>query len=50
MDRETTQIRLLGLGADGAGEDIGRFFDEGDAQLAAGPCLPLAGEWTLEAH
>jgi L-alanine-DL-glutamate epimerase-like enolase superfamily enzyme len=47
MDRATTRIRLLGLGADGDGEDISRFFDEGDAQLAAGPSLPLTGEWTL---
>ncbi len=47
MDRATTQIRLLGLRVDGAGEDVSRYFDEDDAQLAAGPCLPLEGEWTL---
>ena len=48
MDRAVLQIRLLGLRTDGAGEDVGRFFDEDDATLAAGPCQPLAGEWTLE--
>jgi L-alanine-DL-glutamate epimerase-like enolase superfamily enzyme len=46
-DRATTHIRLLGAGADGLGEDIGPFGEERDALLAAGPTLPLAGEWTL---
>ncbi len=45
----TTQIRLLGSGADGLGEDIGPFTAVHDALRAAGPTLPLAGEWTLEA-
>lgn len=43
MERTTTQIRLLGGGTDGLGEDICPFPDERDAL----PSLPLAGEWTL---
>ena len=43
-ERVTTHVRLLGAGTDGLGEDI---YDEQEALLAAGPSLPLAGEWTL---
>ena len=47
FERVTTRIRLLGGGTDGLGEDISPLED-GDATLhAAGPVLPLAGEWTL---
>jgi hypothetical protein len=44
VDRTTTQIRLLGAGTDGLGEDICPVPDEGDDL----PALPLAGEWTLQ--
>jgi hypothetical protein len=47
-ERVTIQIRLLGGGADGLGEDVG-LAEEHDALLAAGPSLPLAGEWTIGA-
>jgi L-alanine-DL-glutamate epimerase-like enolase superfamily enzyme len=48
-DRVTTQIRLLGAGTDGLGEDISPApGDEHDALHVAGPLLSLAGEWTLE--
>ena len=43
-ERVTTHIRLLGSQTDGLGEDI---YDEEEALLAAGPVLPLAGQWTL---
>ncbi len=45
--RVTIQIHLLGSGMEGIGEDIG-FAEAHDVLLAAGPSLPLAGEWTLE--
>jgi hypothetical protein len=44
VNRTTTQIRLLGAGTDGLGEDICPFPDE----PAARPSPPLTGEWTLE--
>jgi L-alanine-DL-glutamate epimerase-like enolase superfamily enzyme len=43
-ERTTTQIRLSGSGEEGIGEDVGL---DHDALQAAGPVLPLAGEWTL---
>jgi len=43
-ERETVLVRLRGAGTDGVGEDIWP-----DGLLEAGPNLPLAGEWTLEA-
>lgn len=46
-ERVTVQIRLLGAGTDGLGEDVGPFAEEQDALLGAGPSLPLAGEWTI---
>jgi hypothetical protein len=47
--RGRTLVRLRGAGTDGLGEDIWPF-DEGRAEFqAAGPELPLAGEWTLAA-
>jgi hypothetical protein len=48
FDRVTTRIRLLGGGAEGLGEDVSPFESERDTLHAAGPVLPLAGEWTLE--
>jgi L-alanine-DL-glutamate epimerase-like enolase superfamily enzyme len=47
-ERVTTHFRLLGRGEDGLGEDIIPFEDEIAALHAAGPSLPLAGDWTLE--
>jgi hypothetical protein len=46
--RVTTVITLHGAGEEGVGEDV--VYDEvdHDAQLAAGPTLPLAGDWTLD--
>lgn len=46
--RRTTDIHLLGLGEEGIGEDV--VYEPGDheAAQAAGPVLPLAGEWTLQ--
>ena len=48
VERVTTVIRLRGGGLDGTGEDIGPFPADHEAFVAAGPVLPLAGEWTLE--
>ena len=46
--RKSTVIRLAGAGQEGAGEDV--TYDAVDQEIlqAAGPNLPLAGEWTLE--
>jgi L-alanine-DL-glutamate epimerase-like enolase superfamily enzyme len=49
FERVTTRIRLLGAGTDGLGEDVSPFEGEDDTLHAAGPVLPLAGEWTLGA-
>jgi hypothetical protein len=46
--RKTTTIRLHGAGEEGLGEDVTYTPEEHDAQLARGPVLPLAGEWTLD--
>jgi L-alanine-DL-glutamate epimerase-like enolase superfamily enzyme len=46
--RQTTLVRLEGDGEQGLGEDVTYDGAEHDAQIARGPVLPLAGEWTLE--
>ncbi|HEX4746131.1 MAG TPA: hypothetical protein VFU99_04525 [Gaiellaceae bacterium] len=46
--RKTTTIRLTGAGEEGLGEDVTYEATEHDAQLARGPVLPLAGEWTTD--
>jgi hypothetical protein len=46
--RKTTTIRLVGGGEEGVGEDVTYEATEHDAQLARGPVLPLAGDWTIE--
>ncbi len=47
FERKTTIIALRGAGAEGRGEDV--TYDGVDQEIlqAAGPSLPLAGEWTL---
>ena len=47
FERITTQVRLVGDGADGLGEDIAVFREDGTALHEARPALPLEGEWTL---
>ena len=46
--RKTTEIRLVGAGEEGLGEDVTYDAAEHDAQQARGPVLELAGEWTLD--
>jgi hypothetical protein len=46
--RQTTIVRLEGLGSVGAGEDVTYDGPEHDAQLARGAVLPLDGSWTLD--
>jgi hypothetical protein len=47
--RRTTDIHLLGAGEEGIGEDVVYQPEDHEVAQAAGPVLPLAGEWTLEA-
>jgi L-alanine-DL-glutamate epimerase-like enolase superfamily enzyme len=47
FERITTQVRLVGDGADGLGEDVSVFRDDGTALHETRPPLPLEGEWTL---
>jgi L-alanine-DL-glutamate epimerase-like enolase superfamily enzyme len=45
--RSATIIALHGSGEDGLGEDVTYANEDHDALNAAGPTLPLAGDWTL---
>ena len=47
FNRITTQVRLIGGGVDGLGEDVSPFEDEASTLHVVGPVLPLAGDWTL---
>ncbi len=47
FERVTTRIRLLGGGVEGLSEDVSPYEREDNTLHAAGPVLPLAGEWTL---
>jgi hypothetical protein len=47
FERITTQVRLVGAGADGLGEDVSVAREDGTALHEGRPSLPLAGEWTL---
>jgi L-alanine-DL-glutamate epimerase-like enolase superfamily enzyme len=47
FERITTHVRLVGAGADGLGEDISVFREDGTALHESRPPLPLQGEWTL---
>jgi hypothetical protein len=46
--RVTTHVRLVGVGADGLGEDISLMEEDGTSLHEARPALGLEGEWTLE--
>jgi hypothetical protein len=46
--RKSTLVQLAGVGAEGIGEDVTYAAEEHDHQIALGPVLPLAGEWTLD--
>ena len=48
FERITTQVRLVGAGVDGLGEDIGVFREDGTTLHESRPALPLKGEWTLD--
>jgi L-alanine-DL-glutamate epimerase-like enolase superfamily enzyme len=45
--RVTTVVHLHG-GEEGVGEDVTWYAEHHDREQAAGPILPLAGDWTLE--
>jgi hypothetical protein len=47
FERVTTQVRLVGAGTDGLGEDVSLFREDGTALHETRPSLPLEGEWTL---
>jgi hypothetical protein len=47
FERVTTQVRLLGGGSDGLGEDVSPFGPEDDTLHETRPALQLEGEWTL---
>jgi L-alanine-DL-glutamate epimerase-like enolase superfamily enzyme len=46
--RLTTVVTLHGAGETGVGEDVVYDAVDHEAQAAAGPTLPLAGDWTME--
>ncbi len=46
--RRTTVFHLQGGGVEGVGEDVVYDPDQQLAQHAAGPCLDLSGDWTLD--
>ena len=47
FERITTHVRLVGAGAEGLGEDVSVFREDGTALHETRPSLPLEGEWTL---
>ncbi|MEY2456753.1 MAG: hypothetical protein QOK06_1847 [Acidimicrobiaceae bacterium] len=47
FQRVTTHVRLVGVGADGLGEDVSVHVEDGTSLHETQPTLPLAGEWTL---
>jgi len=48
FERITVTVALHGRGETGLGEDVNYDPEDQRAVLAAGPVLPLAGEWTLD--
>jgi len=47
FERITTHVRLSGAGAEGLGEDVSVFREDGSTLHETRPPLALAGEWTL---
>jgi hypothetical protein len=47
FERITTEVRLLGDGTDGLGEDVSVFREDGTTLHETRPQLQLEGEWTL---
>src|SRR5438093_1305995 len=47
FERVTTQVRLVGAGTDGLGEDVSTFREDGTSLHETRPALGLEGEWTL---
>lgn len=47
FERKSTVIRLRGAGEEGLGEDVTYDTVDHEIMQAAGPVLPLAGEWTV---
>jgi len=47
FERVTTHVHLRGAGADGLGEDVSVYVEDGGSLHEVQPVLPLAGEWTL---
>src|SRR5215217_5066091 len=47
FERFTTHVRLVGAGADGLGEDVSVFREDGTTLHERRPSLALEGEWTL---
>src|SRR6188768_3695218 len=45
--RTTTVVHLRAGGEEGVGEDVTWYTEHHDREQAAGPVLPLAGDWTL---
>jgi hypothetical protein len=48
FERFTTLVRLRGGGAEGLGEDVSPYEEEGPTLHALQPSFPLEGTWTLE--
>jgi L-alanine-DL-glutamate epimerase-like enolase superfamily enzyme len=46
--RVTTVVHLRGNSLEGVGEDVTWYAEHHDREQAAGPVLPLAGNWTLD--
>ena len=47
FERVTTHVRLAGAGAEGLGEDVSAFREDGTTLHETRRALPLEGEWTL---
>jgi L-alanine-DL-glutamate epimerase-like enolase superfamily enzyme len=47
FERVTTHVRLVGAGAEGLGEDVSAFREDGTTLHERRPTLQLAGAWTL---
>ena len=47
FERISTHVRLVGAGAEGLGEDVSVFREDGTGLHETRPSLPVEGEWTL---